>query len=431
MEKLMIHIEWNGRPVPVGEIFGDSSKTAAFRYYDTFMRLGLLPISISLPFQKDPFSPEKTRIFFDGLLPEGFTRRAVAQWMHTDEEDYLSILHGLGRECLGAVCITRKDDPVSASYECISPEQVRKLAAEGAQKSAEMVTEAHLSLTGASGKVGLYLDAKNNLWYLPKGTAPSTHILKQSHVRFADLVVNELLCMNTARRCGIATANSFVVNTGDGRDGEILYATERYDRVFSRQSDPIDGFPRPLRLHQEDFAQAMGVSAAQKYEKSPGGYMKKMFDLLRHYSADPIADQLQLWDRIVFHYLVGNTDAHIKNFSLLYSSNLKSVRLAPAYDIISTSVYEQSTRNMAFHIHGKSSLDELTEKDFRLATGETGISGKTAMARMNQMIVRFKSALEQSARELISQGFPQAEKIKDKILMTGGIRNALDDNCPK
>ena len=60
---------------------------------------------------------------------------------------------------------------------------MKALAAEGAQKSAEIVTRSHLSLTGASGKVGLYYDTAGNQWYLPQGTAPSTHIVKQSHVR--------------------------------------------------------------------------------------------------------------------------------------------------------------------------------------------------------------------------------------------------------
>ena len=65
--------------------------------------------------------------------------------------------------------------------------------------------------------------------------------------------------------------------------------------------------------------------------------MKKMFDLLRRYSASPIEDQIKLWEIIVFHWLIGNTDGHIKNFSLVYDANLKAVRLAPAYDIVSTS----------------------------------------------------------------------------------------------
>lgn len=60
--------------------------------------------------------------------------------------------------------------------------------------------------------------------------------------------------------------------------------------------------------------------------------MKKMFSLLRAFSSNPLTDQLKLWDICVFNYLIGNTDNHIKNLSLLYSQDLKEVRLAPAYE---------------------------------------------------------------------------------------------------
>ena len=68
-----------------------------------------------------------------------------------------------------------------------------------------------------------------------------------------------------------------------------------------------------------------------------------MFLILRNYSASPIEDQLKLWHICVFNYLIGNTDNHVKNLSLLYSEDLKLIRLALAYDIVSTIVYETST----------------------------------------------------------------------------------------
>lgn len=115
-----------------------------------------------MPFGADTFSPRITRNYFEGLLPEGFSRKSVAKWMHADENDYLSILYGLGRECLEAVRISDADiTEDKPSYEPLSEEQVCELAHEGATKSAQLVTEAHLSLTGASGKVGLYYDKWN------------------------------------------------------------------------------------------------------------------------------------------------------------------------------------------------------------------------------------------------------------------------------
>ena len=207
MKELLVSMERGGERTPVGSIRGEDSSDARFAYSDTWLRdPSSAPISLSLPLQEAPFTPAQTKAYFDGLLPEGFTRSTVARWMHVDDGDYLSILHGLGRECLGALCITEEGEYPQASYEKITREQVRELAAEGASKSAEIVTSTHLSLTGASGKVGLYFDAPTGSWYLPRGTAPSTHIVKQSHIRLDAIVTNERLSLLTAARCGIPSA---------------------------------------------------------------------------------------------------------------------------------------------------------------------------------------------------------------------------------
>ena len=424
MKKYTVSIEREAQKICVGEIMGDSSETASFCYSETYLNSkNATAISISLPLQQESFSVTQTKNYFEGLLPEGFTRRSVANWMHLDENDYLSILHGLGRECLGAIRISSGEEELEEAYERLSVEQVKAIAAEGATKSAELVTKAHLSLTGASGKVGLYYDEPENEWYLPHGTAPSTHIVKQSHVRLDGIVTNEQLSLMTAARCGIQIPKSFIINVGGGEDGEVLFATERYDRVFGG-SKKVDGLPCPLRLHQEDFAQAMGIPASRKYEAQSSNYLQGMFEILRKYSSDPIADRLKLWDIVVFNYLIGNTDAHVKNFSLLYSPDMRSLRLAPAYDIVSTTVYESSTRDMAFNIGGDYSIDDITEASFARAARDIGLGEKMAMKRYEQLSAKFKKALRESAETLLQMGFDKAEDIEKRILQTGGIRQA-------
>ena len=423
MENLIVSMERGGVMRPVGRIVGNTASDSRFAYSEDYLKNdGAAPISLSLPLQAEPFSAAQTKDFFEGLLPEGFTRRTVAQWMHVTEDDYLPILHGLVRECLGALCITADGEESEAAYTRITEKEVQALAAEGATKSAELVTKSHLSLTGASGKVGLYYRAEDDAWYLPRGTAPSTHIVKQSHVRLDGIVANEQLSLLTAAKCGIGIAGSFIINTGRGADREVLFATERYDRRFAPDGKTIDGLPCPLRLHQEDFAQAMGIPAAEKYEKTPRGYLRGMFDVLRRSSADPVADQLKLWDLLAFNFLIGNTDSHIKNFSLLYSPNQKTVRLAPAYDIVSTTVYGESTREMAFFIGGALLLDDLTRDSFRLAAREVGLGERMAMRRFDAMCERFRPALHASAAELSEAGFPKALELERRILQTSGVR---------
>jgi serine/threonine-protein kinase HipA len=246
-------------------------------------------------------------------------------------------------------------------------------------------------------------------------------------VRLDAVVTNEQLSLMTARRCGIEVPDSFIVNTGNGEEHEILFAAKRYDRVFPAARKEVSGMPCPLRLHQEDFAQALGIPVSAKYERGEEHYLKDMFDLLRQYSSDPVSDQLKLWDMIVFNCLIGNTDAHIKNFSLLYGPDLKKIRLAPAYDIVSTAVYAGSTREMAFRIGEARNIDEITEDSFRAAAGKAGLSPRMAMRRFESIRERFRPALRRSAEELSSAGYPKAAEIERRILAYGGIGRTEPD----
>ena len=424
MRILQVSIERSKEQVNVGIIRGNNGSDASFSYSEDYLADPLaVPVSLSLPLQEEAFSPERTRNYFDGLLPEGFTRRTVAQWMHADENDYISILAGLGRECLGALCIRDQSDTRETvpGYSRLSTDQVKQLAREGVSRSAELVAKAHLSLTGASGKAGLYYDTAHDIWYLPAGSAPSTHILKQSHVRLDSIVVNEQLSMYTASLLGIRVPESFIVNVGKNRDEDVLLATRRYDRIIENDHHTVDGMPLPARLHQEDFAQAMGIASKDKYETGTGRYLKAMFDLLRNHSANPVQDQLALWDMVVFHYLIGNTDGHIKNFSLLYGKNLRTIRLAPAYDILSTAVYEGSTRDMAFSIGGEIELERIGREAFAEEARNVGIGARMALTRFDRMTSGFPAALEKAAAHLEMNGFKGAGVLRGEIMKKGGI----------
>lgn len=428
MRRLSVYIEIKGESVYVGEIVGKDSNDACFTYADVYLENSEhRAISIGLPLEEKTFNARRTRVFFEGLLPEGFTRRCVAEWMHMDESDYMSILAGLGRECLGAIKIVdERDEIMQPEYRALSSGEVYALASEGATESAELVTKSHLSLTGASGKVGLYYDKKEDTWYLPIGEAPSTHIVKQSHVRLKKIVTNEQLCLMTARNLGIDVPESFIVST-NGDDETVLFATKRYDRKFIENGKMLDGKAVPHRLHQEDFAQALGIASADKYEKNNEEYMKKLFDVIRAHSADPMTDSLKLWDICVFNYLIGNTDNHIKNLSLLYSEDLKSIRLAPAYDIVSTMIYERSTENMALSINGVCNINEISRELFEKMAAQVGMGSKIAMKRFDVMVKRFAEALNQAKEELKEQGFNQVEEIYEMIIKKGGIKKEIPD----
>ncbi len=421
MRELKVYIEINSEQTLVGKIRGNGISDACFAYEDSYLSaVNPAPISISLPLQKDPFSPAQTMNYFESLLPEGFSRTAVANWIKADEKDYLTILSVLGKECLGAVKIVEDEYTDKAEYVLLPEEKLKELAAEGATRSTHILVETHLSLTGATGKVGLYYDEASGNWYLPKGDAPSTHIVKQSHVRLKQIVLNELVCVCAAKNIGIVVPESFIINK-NADDEELLFATKRYDRIFSNDKN-INGLRLPVRLHQEDFAQALNILSSDKYEKTPSMYMQRMFELIRNYSSNPIEDQEELLKRIVFNFLIGNTDCHVKNYSLLYSKDLRSKRLAPAYDLVATRIY-RTTSEMSFFIGGELDIEKIGRMTFAKAADEIGITARKVLNIFDDVAERFGKALSDAADELADSGFEQAELLKDEILRSGGYRN--------
>ena len=116
MRNLEVYIECNGNMINVGSITGHNSDDAVFSYSEEYIEdKSSRSISISLPLDERSFSAERTRCFFESLLPEGYTRRCVAGWLHVDENDYISVLSELGSECLGAIRIVEGDMNIKQS----------------------------------------------------------------------------------------------------------------------------------------------------------------------------------------------------------------------------------------------------------------------------------------------------------------------------
>jgi serine/threonine-protein kinase HipA len=309
-------------------------------------------LSHSLPLRPEPFDDAACRPFFAGLLPEGEFLRAVARSFGVSATNPFAVLTAIGGECAGAVSLA----PEGASPPRMGPPKWLN-----ARELADLIDELprrpllagdpdeglRLSLAGAQDKLPvIYAGGRVGI---TRGDPPSTHIIKLPSERFDDMTANEAFCLALARRATLnaVDADARIASRGAFEthpdDREYLLVA-RYDREMDE-----DG---TRRIHQEDLCQALGFVPELKYEADGGPGVAACARHLREHSAAPAVDILGLVDALIFNFIVGNHDAHSKNLSLILQGPL-SPRLAPLYDLISTTAYEGLSRKMAMKLGGE------------------------------------------------------------------------------
>jgi serine/threonine-protein kinase HipA len=331
----------------VGNLVQDEHGQITFDYAETWMKdPAALALSHSLPLTKKHFTKNECRGFFAGILPEEGKREIIAKNLGISAKNDYAMLEKIGGECAGAVTflpagteLPQRED----SYRALTDKELAKIIKALPRRPLMAGDEGvRLSLAGAQDKIAVHL--AGNKISIPLGGAPSTHILKPAIERFEGVVFNEALCMKLAREVGMNAARAETHQV----EGIDYLLVERYDRTVS-SDDP--GARRILkREHQEDFCQALGIVPENKYQAEGGPSLKQCFALVRDASSAPVIDLQALLDAVIFNFLIGNHDAHGKNFSFLYSGG--QTRLAPLYDLLSTSYYPELSPKMAMKIGG-------------------------------------------------------------------------------
>ncbi len=331
------------------------------------------PLSQSLPLQPEPFGDRSTRPFFAGLLPEEDKRTWVARALGVSKQNDFALLHGIGGECAGAVTLLESEQtplPMDAAQNVrwIHDTELPNLLDELPKRPMLAGEDGlRLSLAGAQDKIPVVVsDQKIGL---PLLNTPSSHILKPAIPALEGTVYNEGFCLALAEELKLDTARAVIRQVAD----RTYLLVERYDR--QRMSDG-----QIQRLHQEDFCQAMGVAPEYKYQNEGGPDLSACFNLLRRASRPSAPQILKLLDYVVFNALIGNHDAHAKNFSLLYSS--RGTTLAPLYDALSTAVYPRLTKKMAMKIGGKYRFTEVFPRHWIRFAESAGLSPAQATKRI-------------------------------------------------
>lgn len=204
-------------------------------------------------------------------------------------------------------------------------------------------------------------------------------ILKPQTDRFANLPENEDLTMHMAEAAGIKTVPHSLIRFVDG---ELCYLTRRIDRTKNG-----------AKIAMEDMCQLSERLTEDKYK----GSYERIAKLIRCYSSAPLLDVVNFWEVVLFSWLTGNADMHLKNFSLFRPAN--DYMLTPAYDLLSTSLaMPEDDEELALTLNGKKK--RIKRQDFEIAMRDSGMEEKA----ISNLFLRFSKAIPKW-HELITESF--------------------------
>lgn len=390
-----------------------------FSYLAEYLAAGGPPISVAMPCSQQSWPDANTFPFFENLLPEGAIRQLLATRLGTAENNFSRLLTATGGDVAGAISIGPVTPHTPSPLPPALSDQELGRVLEQIKTEPFLPDNQHgmrLSLAGAQNKLPVVIDDKAAI-HLP-GQQASTHIIKPPSERFPGLVENEYLCMRAASRAGLNVPAVALRNfmSADGQHHDC-YVIQRYDRNTQKGVTS--------RLHQEDVCQIKGVVSAQKYAQDGGPGFRELFDVLRTFTRPPALYQQELIKRFLFNLVIGNQDAHAKNFSLLHGvpaqssaqSSAQIIVLAPAYDVVCTLVYPPLQNRFAMPVGQAWTIKDLDKAALEQFQAETGVNLRRQAKVLQRFIASALSAIELETELVKEHTWPESHKVLDQILV--------------
>jgi serine/threonine-protein kinase HipA len=262
-------------------------------------------------------------------------------------------------------------------------------------KLADKIIHSQMSVTGVQAKVSLSLhrqEEKNMVKKLTIVGLYGDYILKPPSLHYLHLPEVEDATMHLADICGLKTVPHSLVHL---KDGTMCYITKRVDRT------------KKNKLHMEDMCQLTERLTEDKYK----GSHEQVAKTVLKYSANPLFDVTNFYEQVLFSFLTGNADMHLKNFSLLEQEGL-GYSLAPAYDLVATAlVNPEDKEELALTLNAKKS--KLKYSDFLAAYETSGLSKKV----LDTALTNFRSCRNEMENKLNKSFLNEEYKMKYSILM--------------
>lgn len=392
-----------------GQLSEDRYGRLSFEYDPTYRGV---PLSLSMPVGLERYGDRIVRPYLMGLLPDELaTRNAIGVQYGISPNNPFRLLGAIGLDCPGAVQVCAPDavpleENVARDLVEISDEGIaEKLAAVRENAAAAWIdapaAEGHWSLAGCQAKFTLRLE--DGTWFDCAGAAASTHIVKPGVIGFANQAFIEFVCMQTAGRIGLPVAETEFRLFED----EPAIVIARYDRMR-------DEAGTVRRIHQEDFCQVLGVMPDAKYAEQGGPSVPRILAMLKTTGKHARDNVYRFVLYLFFNYLIGATDAHAKNHSLVIASS-DDVRIAPLYDVASIAPYrtlaptKRKPLRAALSIGGENRFGMLEAKNVRKMVtdcklDELGLDFDLLCARLATMADLVPQALRAVLEESASKG---------------------------
>jgi serine/threonine-protein kinase HipA len=401
-----------------GRVTRDRRGRFRFEYEPSYRNSPLaIPLSLSMPLALSAHAHDRIHAFMWGILPDN--ERVLDRWakhFHVSSQNPFALLAHVGEDCAGAVqfALPERLDSLAGDgagevawlKEHEVAERLRELREDPSSWRAARDT-GQFSLAGAQPKTALVF--VRGRWGVPAGRTPTTHIFKPPVAGLDGHAENEHLCLALARELGLAAATSEVRSFG----GEKTIVVERYDRIQLGKSRAI------LRLHQEDFCQALGLMPTLKYQNEGGPTPKAIVDVLRTHSSRPDEDVKTFVDTLTFNWLIAGTDAHAKNYSLLLGEG-GQVRLAPLYDLGSALPYDdldQRRLKLAMKLGDTYRVRDVAARHFRQLANALGLHEQRVLRRASELAQQTQQAILTVAERAKDSGLthPIIDRLVERI----------------
>jgi serine/threonine-protein kinase HipA len=361
-------------------------------------------LSLALPISPRPIQDRngvlQVSAFIEGLLPEGNLRRHIATAAGVPVNDTMTLLERVGADCAGAVQILPENaTPGAGRVRRLTRQEVDSLIADLPTYHLPEGATPQASLAGIQDKV-LLVALPDGGWGWPEAGAASTHIIKPQPLGGAvkHLIQTEDWALRVAWGIDMSAAESRLERF-EGREAVVVV---RYDRS-----------PEGYRLHQEDFCQALGLDPQAKYESTSeaarlGSRLRRVARAAAPRALNPDGFRLMLLQAVTFNVVIGNADAHSKNYSVMISRD-GSVSLAPIYDAAPVMYLDPAFKSTGHVINGKTRIDNITVDDLAAEAASWGMGGRRARAAVRSCMERVYSSVERIPLP------PGAESVKSNL----------------